>query len=173
METKTKKEIGFLRWTDRFSVWAGYLGTVFLFLITITIICDAFMRTLFNKPLRFGPDLLGFLAIYSILLPCAMALKNERQVDVSVFFSRFPPRIKKIITLVTFALALIVFSITTVYASQLTLDSFTGNLKSNSPFGMKLWYSQFGVFIAMALLCLQIIAKLIRELFYPGSDRKG
>jgi TRAP-type mannitol/chloroaromatic compound transport system permease small subunit len=91
---------------------------------------------------------------------------------VSVFFSRFPPRIKKIITLVTFALALIVFSITTVYAFQLTMDSFIGKLKSNSPFGLKLWYSQFGVFIGMALLSLQIIAKLTREVFYPASGRE-
>jgi TRAP-type C4-dicarboxylate transport system permease small subunit len=173
METIKRSEIGFIRWMDRLSVWAGYLGTVFLFLITLTIICDAFMRSFFNQPLRFGPDLLGFLAIYSILLPCAMALKNNRQVDVSVFFSRFPPRIKRIVTFITFILALIVFSITTVYAFQLTMDSFIGKLKSNSPFGMKLWYSQFGDFIGMALLSLQIIAKLTREVFYPASGREG
>jgi len=151
-------------WIDELSVWAGYLGTFFLFIITLTIICDSFTRTLFNQPFRFGPDLLSFLAIYSILLPCAMALRNNRQIEVSVVFDKLPVRLKEWIPILTLTMALIVFSITTFYAFQLTLDSFRGGLKSNSPFGMKLWYSQFGVFLSMALLSLQVIAKLMRSI---------
>lgn len=172
MKVGQDKEIGFVRFVNRLSGWAGGLAAIFLFLITITIIGDAFMRTLFNQPLRFGPDLLGFLAIYMILLPCAMALRNKRQVDVSLVFDKLPPRMKRFVSILTLIIGLIVFAITTVYGFQLTADSIKGGLKSNSPFGMKLWYSQLGVFIAFALLCLQIIAKMILEVFRPEPERE-
>jgi len=165
------EKIGFVRVIHKVSGWAGGLGTVFLFIITITVICDAFARSFFNLPLRFGPDLLSFLAIFSILLPSAMALRNDRHIEVDVIFNKLPKSLKSPIRVITFSIALIVFTITTIYAFQLTMDSVRGSLKSNSPFGMKLWYSQLGVFIGMGLLSLQILAKIILEIFY--KEQKG
>ncbi len=171
MDSDPGKRIGFIRVVDKLSGWAGGAATFALFLITLTVICDAFARTLFNLPLRFGPDLLSLLAIYSILLPSAMALRNNRHIDVNLVFDRLPARMRRVIKLITFSIALSVFGITAFYGLDLFANSFKRGLKSNSPFGMKLWYSQLGVFIAMTLLCLQIIAKLIREVV--DSEFKG
>jgi TRAP-type C4-dicarboxylate transport system permease small subunit len=149
---------------DQLSRYTGIIGGVFLFVIVIAITADFVAVTFYTLPLRFNADLLSLLGIYMILLPAAMALKEDKQVQVSLLFNKFPPMVQKIITLTSLLMALIVFAITAYNGYNLALEGFHGGLKSNSPYGMKLWYSQSAVAIGIAILCLQVIAKVLSEI---------
>lgn len=162
----------YVRVIGKLSGWAGALGGVFLFIIVIAILCDFSVMMLYTLPLRYSADLLSFLGIYMILLPAAMALRNDRQVQVNLLFDRFPPKVQRIVTLASLLIALVVFTITAYNGYLLTMEAFSGKLKSNTPFGMKLWYSQSAVVVGITLLCLQIIAKMVAEISTLGRRNK-
>jgi C4-dicarboxylate transporter, DctQ subunit len=154
----------FVRAVGKLSGWFGTIAGVFLFLIVAAIISDFVVMKLYTLPLRFNADLLGVLSIYMILLPAAVALRDDQQVRVNMLFDQFPPKMQSVVALMGLIAVLVVFMITAYNGYLLTKEGFVDGLKSNSPYGMKLWYSQSAVFVGIALLCLQIVAKIIVEI---------
>jgi TRAP-type mannitol/chloroaromatic compound transport system permease small subunit len=162
----------FVRAVGKLSGWFGVIGGVFLFLIVFAIISDFTVTKLHGMPLRFNADLLGVLSIYMILLPAAMALRDGKQVEVNMLFDRFPPKLQKVVALFGLIAALVVFIITAYNGYLLTKEGFVDGLKSNNPYGMKLWYSQSAVFVGISLLCLQLVAKIIVEISSKERSNK-
>ena len=162
----------YVRAIGRLSGWAGVLGGVFLIVIVIAIVSDFIAMEFYTLPLRYSADLLSVLGIYMILLPAAMAFRDGRQVRVNLLFDRLPPTAQKVVSLAGLLVSLVVFGITAYNGYLLTTEGFTNELRSNTPFGMKLWYSQSAVAVGISLLCLQIIAQTAAELSATGKRGK-
>lgn len=137
------------------------LSAVSLLASLATIVYSVVRRYVFNAPLPWSDELVGYLLVASVMLAAADALLEGEHITVDILTERLAPRGKRIalvlglIAVAATAVLLVVEGIGTVRFSIMV------GQRSNGELALPLWMPQALVPIGAALLLLAAIAALV------------
>lgn len=156
-----------VRWIEKLTKLAGYLGALLVIPLTFVIVYEIVQRNLFNRVTMWSFDVSWMLFGIMFLLGGAYTLQTDRHIRVDVIVSAFPPIVRKGIDLFFFIFIFLPLTgIMTwrgyIYAS---LSWTTNEMLSTSMFVFPAWVSKVFIPICFALLFLQGIAYVARNIF--------
>ncbi len=102
-------------------------GVLFVF-IMLAVCTDVVMRYFFNRPLIWVTEVIECLLLYITFLGSAWLLREEGHINVDVLVSRFNPKTKALLGIISSIIGLFVSLILTVYGFRLTFDYVVRNI---------------------------------------------
>jgi TRAP-type mannitol/chloroaromatic compound transport system permease small subunit len=158
-------------WIDELSKWAGALGAVAVMALALLIVYDASMRYIFNEGSVALQELEWHLFDILFLLGISYALKHDKHVRVDLFYTRFSPKFKEIIRIISMIFFVIPLGALIVWFSwDFVLQSFVQNEMSPDPGGLCCRYIiKSFIILAFLLLVLQAISETIKAFYRLGA----
>jgi TRAP-type C4-dicarboxylate transport system permease small subunit len=155
--------------TDQVSLFsAKAVGGILMAMMVLTC-ADIFLRFFFSKSIVGSMEIEGnyFMAAV-IFLPLAYGMTSRRgHIRVDIFTSHLPPRVRNGLELFGLILSFCVFGLVTVYGFAGTWRSWkAGETMVN--IALPMWPGRACVVVGGALLCLQMLVKMVRLL--KGSE---
>lgn len=146
------------------------LGRIFAFLIFAVmaiIMCEVFLRRIFNKPQIWTTDLITMLFGAYVVLVLAFGLLHKTYVGVDLVVERLSWIKRHWIHFVTSILFQLPFVYYLVPRSlQFFAKSFATMERGQSVWGPILWPFKLSLFVGLTLLMLQVISELIKEFMW-------
>jgi len=158
-------------WIDELSKWAGALGAIATMALALLIVYDASMRYIFNEGSVALQELEWHLFDILFLLGLSYALKHNKHVRVDLFYTRFSPKFKEIVQIITMIFFVIPLGLLVVWFSwDFVLQSFMQGEMSPDPGGLCCRYIiKSFVIISFILLILQAISETIKAFYRMGE----
>ena len=136
-------------------------------LVLILLVClDVFARYLLNKTSPWVTELEWHLFSLIFLLSAGYSWKHDRHVRVDLFYVRFPVKDKAMVNALGTLFFLLPWSLLMLVVSwRYAMTSFRIRETSPDPGGLPAFYPiKFAICLGMALLAMQAISQLIRDL---------
>ncbi len=111
-----------MQFVNRFMAGVGACFLVPLMMITAT---DVLLRDLFSRPIPGTAELSQYMLSIFILLGMAYTQQVKGYVEVSVFTSRLPPRVRLIFKMITLVLGLFIFSVLAWQGFEVSMEERT------------------------------------------------
>lgn len=143
-----------------------WLGKVFGFLIVvmmIVVVYDVCMRYFFNRPTAWGMELSTLLQVGVMFLGAGYCLLHGGHVKVDIIYSRWSPRAKAIVDLITYLLLFGICVVLVKLGGETAWDSLVHHKVSVSLWEPPLWPSQILIPIGGIFIGLQGLAKWTRD----------
>jgi len=158
-------------WIDELSKWAGALGAIATFVLTLLITYDTSMRYIFNEGSVALQELEWHLFDILFLLGLSYALKHNKHVRVDLFYARMSAKSKEVVQIITMIFFVIPLGLLVVWFSwDFTLQSFMQGEMSPDPGGLCCRYIiKSFVIISFILLILQAISETIKAFYRMGE----
>ncbi len=132
---------------------------------------EVMARFLFNSPTNWVHESMFLMFGMQYMLSGAYAYREDQHVRVDVLYSRFSPRGKAIADIVT-SVFFFIFTLTMLYTGgRFALDAINNAETSFTEWGIQYWPVKLTIPIGAALIVLQGISKLIRDVLFV--TRKG
>ena len=166
---------GFLNLTDSLNEWVGRVFGLLTFILTFTITYDVFMRYFFKRPVIWATDINGALLLALVFMGGGYALLHGGHVKVDIIYSRFPPRMKAILDLVTYPSLFIICFVLVLYGGETAWEALIDDRRFVSYWGGIIWPALVLIPIGGILIGLQGLAKWIRDLLMvvKGTELKS
>ena len=150
---------------DETSRFAGALGALASIALALLIVYDATMRYAFHEGSVALQELEWHLFDILFLLGLAYALKHDKHVRVDILYTRFPPRLKEWVRIVSMLLFVVPLSLLIVWFSwDFVLQSYLQHEGSPDPGGLCCRYViKSFVIVAFVLLALQAVSETIKS----------
>lgn len=149
---------------DSLSFFAARVGTFFIAATIILLIPEVISRYVFNYSFLFIHDLATWLCGSMYLIGGAYTLYHKGHVNIDIIYSRFQPRTRIILDLITFPLFCAFCGALAWEGGKLFLDSFRVLEKSVTPWGGPVWLFKLALPIGACLILLQGFANFIRNI---------
>ncbi len=162
------------RHIDDASRYAGAVGAFASIALALLIVYDAAMRYLFHEGSVALQELEWHLFDLLFLMGLAYALKHDKHVRVDILYTRFSPRFREVVRIVTALLFILPLGALVVwYSWDFTLQSLLQHEGSPDPGGLCCrWIVKSIVVVAFVLLMLQALSETIKAL-YRLEEMKG
>ena len=167
-----KKLAGVFHVIDAISEWTGKIVSMMIFLIIGLVVCNVVMRYFFNAPIKYAYEISLFMFAAISLLAGGFCLYHRAHVRVDIIYRRFSHRRQAILDVITAGLFFLFLGILLREGSLGALDSWQLKETTISAARAILWPVKAVVPIAAALLLLQGLAKLGRDLFHAVNGRE-
>jgi TRAP-type mannitol/chloroaromatic compound transport system permease small subunit len=163
----------FCRFVDRLNEWVGWLLGPMIVFVSAAIVYEVVSRGVFNEATTWVNEsvVYGSSAVY--LLVGGYALLHRRHVRIDLLLGMISPRAARLLDLVTlpflaaYALALI------VAGGELSWASFLQSEGTGSPWNPRIWPVKMCIPLAGALLLLQALSNLFRDLGLAGKNAEA
>ena len=154
----------FFEAVDRLNDWCGWLvGLQILFVVGV-IVYEVILRYGFGTPTLWANEVMIYLTAMAYLLGGGYALLHRRHVTVDVLYARLSPRTRARLDLVTLIFFLF-YLVTLVWAGWIwAWDSMKLGETTGTPWNPPIWPVKLAIPVAAALVLLQGIANVIRDL---------
>ncbi|BDY11875.1 TRAP transporter small permease subunit [Hydrogenimonas cancrithermarum] len=161
-------------WIDALSRWAGALGASASIALALLIVYDASMRYIFHEGSVALQELEWHLFDILFLLGLSYALKHDKHVRVDILYTRFSPRLKEIVRIVSMLFFVIPLGLLVVWFSwDFVAQSFAQHEMSPDPGGLCCRYIiKSFVIAAFVLLVLQAVSESIKAFYRLGELKK-
>jgi TRAP-type mannitol/chloroaromatic compound transport system permease small subunit len=162
---KSLKELK-MKAIDSLTDFFGKVSSYLVLVLSLLVVYDALGRYLFHEGSVALQELEWHIFDVVFLVGLSWALKVDEHVRVDIFYSRFSPKTKAFVNLVSMLFLIIPFSIMIVYtSSNFIYLSFLQDEISSDPGGLKYRYVIKG-FIAFGfvLLALQGVSEAFKNL---------
>lgn len=160
------------RLVDDISEYAAR-ATLWAVLVLVFIFCwEILLRGVFNRPTIWAHELSQYVFGLYFSLGAAYCLKTGAMVRVDLIVTRFKPRTQAVIEGVTGLVALIFMAALIWTGVEVAWDSIIYNEHSITPWGPPIYPLKIILVAGSALLGMQCIAKLIRDLAFGIFGRK-
>jgi TRAP-type mannitol/chloroaromatic compound transport system permease small subunit len=161
----------FIRAIDAINEWVGRFLAYFLFAFFVLLFIEVILRYFFNSPTVWANELAQMLFGAYAILGGGYILLTGGHVNVDIVYTRFPAKTRAAVDIVTSVLFFLFCGMLLVYGGSLAWDSLSRFEHSQSAWNPPLYPAKLMIPIAAALLILQGIAKLIRDvLILLGKD---
>lgn len=151
----------------RVGEFVAYWGVIAVFVYYY----EVFARFLFNSPTNWVHESMFLMFGMQYMLSGAYAYREDQHVRVDVIYSRFSPRGKAIADIVS-SLFFFIFTLTMLYTGgRFALDAINNRETSFTEWGIQYWPVKLAIPIGAALIVLQGVSKLIRDVLFVM--RKG
>ncbi len=158
-------------WIDELSKWAGALGALASIALALLIVYDASMRYIFHEGSVALQELEWHLFDILFLLGLSYALKHDKHVRVDILYTRFSPRMKEYVKIVSMIFFVIPLGVLIVWFSwDFVAQSFAQHEMSPDPGGLCCRYViKSFIIVAFVLLVLQAVSETIKSLYRSGA----
>ena len=150
---------------DSLSRWMGYVSSVVIGLLMLTVVADVCGRYFFRSPISGASELASFLMIIIVFPALAWAALTDKHVKVDILVSHFSPRVQAILDGITLLATLGVFVVITWRSvlESTSVRNVTSLLRlPHVPF---YWIMTVG----LTVFCLSIILLVIKRIAEAGK----
>jgi TRAP-type C4-dicarboxylate transport system permease small subunit len=155
---------------DRISGAAGIVSSLTLLAMTLIVGFEVGSRYLFNSPTIWAWDINVQLMMLLVMLGMADALRRDANVRVDVLTARLSPRRQAMLDALTAPVVLFVAGVMVWTGWDYAHDSWTRGQTASTLFAPPLWPIKFTLPLGAALLTLQALLKLARDLRLAFAD---
>ena len=158
-------------WIDELSKWTGARGALASVARARLIVYDASMRYIFHEGSVALQELEWHLFDILFLLGLAYALKHDKHVRVDILYTRFSPRFKEVVRIVSMLFFVVPLGVLVVWFSwDFVLQSFAQQEMSPDPGGLCCRYIvKSFVIVAFVMLILQALSESIKAFYRLGE----
>ncbi len=148
--------------------------TSFLVMVLVSIVgYEIVSRVMFNNPTRWVHELSGFFLLACAMLGGGYALLHKAHVNVDILYSRFSPRIRAIIDLLTYMVFFLFCGLLVWKSGQHAWFSLSTGETSTSTWMPLIGPVRALIPIGAFLVLLQGLAKFIRDLVIAVTGRQA
>ena len=161
-----------LRAIDRLSFWSGRVVSYLVPIMILALVYEVISRYYFAAPTLWAQDVAVFCFGYIGLIGGAYVMREHAHINVDLVYARMSQRTRAIFDVITGLTALFFLSLVIFYSALEAERAF--RLGMNRPTD---WAPPLGPFILPislggALLWLQCVANLTRNVFFLATGRK-
>jgi len=169
----------FLKWfietIDAINDWVGGFLSYFLFAFFVLLFIEVILRYFFNSPTVWANELAQMLFGTYAILGGGYILLTGGHVNVDILYSRYSVKTRAAIDIFTSLLFFLFCGMLLIYGGSLAWESLARFEHSQSAWNPPLYPAKLMIPLAAALLILQGITKLIRDILIllgrEDSDR--
>lgn len=162
---------------DALNDWVGRVISFGVLLMFLLVLSEVIRRYFFNAPTVWGTELTQLTFGVYVILSGGHIMRWGGHVNVDILYSRFSPKGKSIMDIITFLLFFLFCGMMVLYGGSLAWESLSIWEHSNSAWGPPIYPVKMMIPIGAFLLLLQGFAKLIRDIltlvygaqFAPGD----
>ena len=154
-----------LRFIDNLNDWIGRVLSYAVFIMFVLVLSEVVRRYFFNSPTVWANELTQLVFGVYVILSGGYILRWGGHVNVDIFYSTLSDRWKAILDIITSTIFFLFCGMLFVYGGSLALESLSNFEHSRSAWNPPLYPFKLCIPLAMALLMLQGIAKLIRDIY--------
>jgi TRAP-type mannitol/chloroaromatic compound transport system permease small subunit len=154
----------FIRTVDTINDWVGRAVSLFVLLIFFLLMMEVFARYLFNAPSVWANELSQMIFGAYVVLSGGHILWRAGHVNVDIVHSRFSPRGRALLDVITSFLFFAFCIMMIYYGGSLAWDSIARWEHSQSAWNAPVYPVKLTIPIGAVLLFLQGLAKLIRDI---------
>lgn len=160
----------FCRAVDRLSRWTGIvLGFTILF-VSAAVVYEVAMRGLLDRPTVWTNETTIYLSAVTYLLAGGYALLHRGHVRIDLVYERLSPRLRRGLDAFTFLFFVIYVGTLVWVGGELASTSFLQGEATGTPWNPPIWPVKAAIPLAGALLLLQGIANLLRDLGFAAAE---
>ena len=152
-----------LRWIDSTNLWIGKTVSMLILVITGVICYEVFVRYFLHSPTQWAHEISAYTFGVFFMLGGGYTLLLREHVTMDILYSRFSPKGKAILDIVTSLLFFLFISIMIWKGWQQAMLSIGRNEHSTTFWAPPVYPFRTIVPIAAFLVFLQGLAKLIRD----------
>jgi TRAP-type mannitol/chloroaromatic compound transport system permease small subunit len=149
---------------DRLNLWMGRCWALAIFVVTLAVLYEVVARTAFGTPTLWSNETTIYVSAVAYLIGGGYALLYRRHVRIDLLYDRLSPRTRAKLDLVTFLFFVIYVGGLVWVGTTMGWTSFTQSEGTGTPWNPPIWPVKLAIPAAAALLLLQGIANLLRDL---------
>jgi TRAP-type mannitol/chloroaromatic compound transport system permease small subunit len=157
---------------DALSIWTGKAASWLILLVVIFIIYEILMRYVFHLPTLWVSESMVFGCGVTYVLGAAWALQDHRHVKIDLVYGRLTLRQRAVIDSVTFVFFALYLGFFLWAVSKYAWQSVLVRETAGSAWDPPVYPIKVALLVGVALLLLQGIAKLIRDLHLAIKGRE-
>jgi TRAP-type mannitol/chloroaromatic compound transport system permease small subunit len=161
-----------LRAVDRLSEGIGLLVSVLMPAMVLVLAIEVVARYVFNSPTIWAYDTAIFMFGYTGLLGGAYALKRKEHINVDLFYTRFSPRGRAVLDVITGLLFFFFMGLVFVYGWTAAIEALKGGEATATLWGPPIGHFKLMIPIGAALLILQGLANWTRSLYLAATNKE-
>lgn len=150
----------------------GRLVAVSLLAMVVLVVWEVMLRYVFNAPTTWGNELITFIFAGYIMLGGGYTLLHRDHVSMDILYSHLSRRKQAILDVLTAAFVLIYCAVLLRETTIMTLDALRTGQRASSDWSPPLFPVYLLFSIGAALILLQAIAKLFRDLHLAFTGRE-
>lgn len=158
---------------DRINSWVGRLFALSIFVVVLAVLYEVFARTAFGQATIWSNETTIYLSAAAYVIGGGYALAHRRHVRIDVLYDRLSPRTRARLDLFTFAFFFIYVGALLWVGTTLAWGSFLEGEGTGTPWNPRIWPVKFAIPIGAALMLLQGIANLLRDLGIAGTQSRA
>ncbi len=149
---------------DRINSWVGRFFALSIFVVMLAVLYEVFARGMFGQATLWANETTIYLSAAAYVIGGGYALAHRRHVRIDVIYERLSERARAKLDLFTFVFFFIYVGGLIWVGSTLAWGSFVEGEGTGTPWNPRIWPVKFAIPIGAALLLLQGIANLLRDL---------
>lgn len=161
-----------LRAIDRLSFWSGRAISYLVPIMILALVYEVISRYFFAAPTLWAQDVSVFCFGYISLIGGAYVMREHAHINVDLVYARMGVRTKALFDTITGVVALFFLTLVTIYTAIETERAFRLGLNRPTDWAPPLGPFILPIAIGGALLWLQCLANLIRNVFFLATRRK-
>lgn len=162
---------GFVRAVDWFNEHFGRLVAMLVLALVGLVVMEVVLRYVFAAPTIWGTELITFLFAGMIMLGGGYTLLHRDHVNVDILHSQLSPRGRAVADSLTGGFALLYCGVLFHYTASVALDALATGRTTGTDWNPPLFPVMLSLPIGAALLFLQALAKLVRDLHLALTGR--
>jgi len=161
----------FTDWIDRINAKAGEYVAYWAVVAVFAYYYEVLARFVFNSPTNWVRESMFLMFGMQYMLSGAYAYREDQHVRVDVIYAKFSPRGKAIADIITSVFFFIFIGTMLVTGYRFAGDAVNFGEHSFTEWGIQYWPVKLTIPIGAALLLLQGISKLIKDILF--ISRRG
>lgn len=162
-----------LKRIDSLSIWAGKLTSFLIIVITLLQVREVVARYVFDKPTIWNWELCTMLYALLFLMGGAWVMQEKKHVSTDIIYVRLSRRTRAYLDIVTYLCFFIVFvGVMLWQGSEMAIDSIKIRETSYTLWAPPIYPSKTLMVVAFALLALQGIAKIVRDIIFVSTGKE-
>ncbi|MFH1153592.1 MAG: TRAP transporter small permease subunit [Pseudomonadota bacterium] len=148
---------------EKASLVGASLSALFMVLIVIIITVEIVLRAGFKTSTMISDEYSAYFFVAVVLLGLAFTLKEEGHIRITLVSSALGTRAGAALDIVATLAAMALTSFTLFYASRMVFESWQLNITADTLAETPIYLSQIVIPIGLALMDLQLAARVIRR----------
>jgi TRAP-type mannitol/chloroaromatic compound transport system permease small subunit len=162
---------GYVRAAEKLNAWVGRVVAVGLLGLIALVVWEVFLRYVLNAPTTWGNELISYLFAGYVLLGGGYTLLHRDHVAMDIVYASLSTRTKAVLDVLTAFFVLIYCLVLLEQTWIMTYEALERGQTANSDWGPPLFPVYLCMPIGAALLLLEAVAKLMRDIHYAITGR--
>lgn len=152
-----------LRVVDNISEWVGRIDSFLLLIIILATFYEVIVRYFFKNPTSWSNELSSIIFAIYMMLGGAYVLKNNAHVCMDILSSKFSPRVKALVGILTYFLAFAFLYVLIWKGGERAINTIVTNEHSTTVWAPSMIPFRACLPVGCALFLLQSLAQLVRD----------